>query len=164
MSSKIYILTGKIKSGKTTKIFKWACSQKNIGGILQPVVNGKRSIYSINEKSLIQLEINEEEKSKVGDDKIIQIGNYFFLKESFDKARKILIDCFNGNFDWLIVDEIGPMELEDKGLEPSISFILKNFENFNGNIVLVIRDKILEEVIKKYNLVGKFAYFDEMLL
>jgi hypothetical protein len=50
----IYILTGEIKSGKTTQLMLWASPQKNIDGILQPVIEGKRFIYHLGSKTLKQ--------------------------------------------------------------------------------------------------------------
>lgn len=160
MSSKILILSGEIKSGKTTKLFKWALSKKNVGGILQPVVNEKRFLYSLSEKSLIQLEVDEGDLSKFRQEEIIRIGHFNFLKEAFTKAQKVLIDCLNGNFDWLVIDEIGPLELRDEGLEPAIKYILNNANKFNGKIVLVVRNKLLNDVIKKYELENSFDEFN----
>ncbi len=45
--SKIYILTGPVNSGKTTKLMNWVEKKSNVGGILTPVVDGKRHLYSI---------------------------------------------------------------------------------------------------------------------
>ena len=149
----IHILTGEIKSGKTTRLMLWASSQKNIDGILQPVIEGKRFIYHIGSKTLKQLEIADEPNA-------IQIGNYKFSGTVFSWSQNVILSCFQKHLDWLVIDEIGPLELEGKGLEPAISEIFKQVNNLNGNVLCVVRNSILEEFIKHYNLQFKFQLFD----
>ncbi len=152
MKKNIFIYSDKIKSGKTTKLFQWLAAQKNVAGILQPVIDGKRFFYSIVDKSIIQLEISDEVKIGLEKNDLITIGNYNFLKSGFDKAKEILLRDFSKDYHWLIIDEIGPLELNNSGLEPAISKIIKEKENFKGNILIVVRNKLLDTVIKHYKL------------
>ncbi len=158
----LYILTGKIKSGKTNELFRWIIDKKNVGGILQPVVDGKRFIYSISQKRLIQLEISSTNLAGIKEEDLIKIGNYLFLNNAFDKARELLQKDFESNFDWLIIDEIGSLELNGSGLEPMVSNILKNSGSFKGSIILVVRESLIDAVIKKFELEGKWKNFDEL--
>ena len=153
---KIHILTGEIKSGKTTKLMQWTAGKKNIDGILQPVIDEKRFIYHIGSRTL---KILEDLESK-HENELVTIGKYKFRKSVFDWAQNILIDCIDKKLDWIIIDEIGPLELEGKGLEPGISNIFKLVDNLNGNILCVVRDSILEEFIEHYNLQFKFQLFE----
>src|SRR3989339_1089105 len=137
---KIYILTGEIKSGKTTKLMQWAAG-KNIDGILQPVIDDKRFIYHIGSRTL---KILEDLESK-HESELVTIGKYKFRKSVFDWSQNTLIDCLDKKLDWIIIDEIGPLELEGKGLEPAISKIFMQVDNLNGNVLCVIRDSILEK-------------------
>lgn len=158
MTPKIYLYSDKIKSGKTTNLFQWLASQKNAGGILQPVIDGKRFFYSIVDKMLIQLEISNEQKNKMDINDVIVIGNYTFLKSGFLKAKEILLRDFLKNYEWLIIDEVGPLELNNSGLEPAISKILKDKDKFNGNILIVVRDKILNSLIEHYKIENDFEF------
>ena len=94
------------------------------------------------------------------ENELVTIGKYKFRKSVFDWAQNILIDCIDKKLDWIIIDEIGPLELEGKGLEPGISNIFKLVDNLNGNILCVVRDSILEEFIEHYNLQFKFQLFE----
>lgn len=158
----LFLLTGKTKSGKTTELFRWIIDKENVGGILQPVVDGKRFIYSISEKGLIQLEVSATNTSSVKDEDLIKIGNYLFLQDGFSKARDLLQRDFNSNCEWLIIDEIGPLELNGSGLEPMVSSIMKNSNSFSGSIILVVRESLIDVVVKKYDLMGKWKSFDEL--
>lgn len=153
--SKIYIYTGKIKSGKTTNLFKWCIGKTSIGGVLQPVIDEKRFFYSIRNKELIQLEsFNDFDKDT------IQIGKYNFLIKGFDKAKAILKEDFLQNLDWLIIDEFGPLEINGNGLEPVITEIIISKENFTGNILVVIRENLLDMFLEKYKLKDNYTLFN----
>ncbi len=148
----LFILTGSINSGKTTKLMQWAVVQKNIDGIFQPVIDDKRFIYHISSRTL---KILETTKTKP-ENEIIIIGKYKFRKSVFDWAQSILIDCLGKKFDWIIIDEIGPLELEGKGLEPTISKIFNEIDKLNANVLCVVRDSILEKFVKHYKLENKY--------
>ena len=150
--SKIQILTGPIHSGKTTKLMQWAASKKNIDGVLQPVIDEKRFVYHIGSRTLKILEFTETRP----ENELIKIGKYQFRKSVFDWTQNILIDCLDKNLDWLIIDEIGPLELEGKGLELAISKIFSKSEKLNGNVLCVVRNSILEKFVKYYRLESKY--------
>lgn len=154
--NQVYILSGKIQTGKTTRLMQWAATQKKIDGVLQPIIENKRFIYHISSRTLKQLEIDKT----LDQEEVIQIGKYNFSTKVFDWANKALLDAFNKNLDWLIVDEIGPLELEGKGLEPAVSKILSERDNFGGKIVCVVRDTILEKFISKYELKNHYEIFN----
>lgn len=156
---KVLIYSDKVRSGKTTNLFRWLANQKNVGGILQPVIDDKRFFYSIVDKTLIQLEIKIDQADKLKENELIKMGKYIFLRSGFDKAKEILFRDFEKNFDWLIIDEIGPLELNNSGLEPVISKIINGKEYFSGNILLVVRANILNNVLKHYNLEKDFEEF-----
>lgn len=151
----IYVYTGPVKSGKTTKLMQWASDQKNIDGIFQPVVDEKRYIYQIGSRTLKLLESTEEHPNN----EIVSIGKYKFLKSTFDWSQNILIDCLNKKLDWLIIDEIGPLEMDGKGLEPAVSKILNNRTNDKTKILCVVRKEILEKFITNYNLQNSYEIF-----
>lgn len=149
---KIYVLTGEIKTGKTTRLMLWASTQKNVDGILQPVVEDKRFIYHIGSKTLKLLEALAEIET-------IRIGNYNFSQNVFSWSQNVILSCFQKNLDWLVIDEIGPLELEGKGLEPAVTKIISERNNFAGEILCVVRESILEKFIDHYQLKNSFEIF-----
>lgn len=164
MTRKIFIYSGEIKSGKTTNLFRWFVNQQNVSGILQPVIEDKRYFYSIVDKELIQLEISREQAAKLNEEEIEKIGNYIFLKNGFEKAKDILYRDFVSNYNWLIIDEIGPLELNNSGLEPIVTKIINERNNFNGNILCVVRDKLFKQFIEFYKIYNEFEIFDRSFL
>ncbi len=160
MTKKIYIYTGKIKSGKTTNLFRWLASKKNVAGILQPVIEGKRFFYSIVDKTVIQFEISNEASNELKSDEIIKIGKYNFLRTGFEKAKIILKRDFNEPYNWLVIDEIGPLELNGTGLEPTVSEIISAREQYHGHILVVVRDEILSSFLTHYKIDNDYELFE----
>lgn len=143
--NKILIVSGKIKTGKTTRLMKWVSSQKNVDGILQPVVEEKRFLYHISSKTLIQLETNSTAN-------VISIGKFNFSLLAFEKAKKIIEESLTKNLDYLVIDEIGPLELNGKGLEPIITKVISEKDLFSGKLILVVREEIFEKFLNHYKL------------
>lgn len=149
----LYIYSDPIKSGKTTKLMQWAASQKNIDGIFQPVIEGKRFLYHISSRSLKPLEIEKSNDTTT-------IGQYIFSNQAFLWAQEKLIKAINNEIDWLVIDEIGPLELEGKGLEPAISKILAEVKHSNQNVIIVVRKNLLDKITAHYKLENKYNSFN----
>ena len=146
---KIYIVTGPIQTGKTTRLFNFIKDKNSVDGILAPVVNNKRALFHISTK---QLKILEAENPG---EKTITVGKYNFLKEVFDWANKKLLKSFNAKPEWLIIDEVGKLELKNEGLHTAIDEILNTKIKNEIKIILVIRDYLLEQVLAKYKINAK---------
>ena len=140
---RLYILSGPIHSGKTTSLMEWI--KKNPSrGILTPVTCSGREFFDIHRNERFLMEAGE------GDTEIIQIGKYSFRQEGFDKAEKVIRKGFQGN-DWLIIDEIGPLELKGQGF----ANVLKDALKLPGkNLLLVVREGLVEDVVKKFGIMS----------
>ena len=79
----------------------------------------------------------------------------------FDWACKKLEEASLKRVHWLLLDEIGPLELKGKGLATALIQILNNPAQAN-NLVLVIREKMLKQVDNHFELnrfeVEKFEF------
>lgn len=156
----IDILTGPIHSGKTTHLISWIKYHSHCAGILSPIVEGKRQFYSIHRKEFHRFESDEMEKGEA----LLSIGKYSFYKSSFDWARLELEQAVKLKPHWLIIDEIGPIELQGEGLEPQVSHILKDYTRSRKNrLILVVRNQILENVLEHYNLTDTACIHDSFL-
>jgi molybdopterin-guanine dinucleotide biosynthesis protein A/nucleoside-triphosphatase THEP1 len=150
-----------VQSGKTTLLQKWL-KNKVAAGILTPDVNGKRVLYDIAEKATYELELNENSEG-------IKIGKFVFSSDTFELAKSVKKKKKNASHDWLVVDEVGKLEIERKeGLEPVIAELITHYksEDAKGNLLLVIRDYLLEKAIADYELqdaiVLKRAFFEDI--
>ncbi len=147
--SKFFLLSGPIHTGKTTRLSEWIKNEDDVDGILQPVIDGTRYIRHISsgETRLLELTADTNEKN------ILKIGNYKFNNEVFIWARSKLFSAFSKNPQWLIIDEVGKLEMDGKGLEPSIKKIFLKLNDFSDmNLVFVVRDYLVSDFLKKYSL------------
>jgi len=141
----IYIIAGPVKSGKSTKIFEWVRNQPGVSGILSLLIDGKKHIFSISDETKECLET-------VNEDGVI-VGRYMFDQKVFEWAQRKLTNELNNATRFLIIDEIGYLELKGEGLEPMLSTIIKAVDKRDDiTLILVVRESLLNQVIEHYNI------------
>ena len=146
----IFILTGPIRSGKTTALRQWVENRTDTDGLLSPDdESGTRYFYEIksDRKFLFEAERDSSEP-------IIEIGRFQFLKSAFDRANLILINAARDEKNiFIVADELGKLELKDQGLSESLLAIIPQFMvATHRHLVLVIRDGLLEAAIEHFGL------------
>lgn len=142
----IIVITGNIHSGKTTFLQKQILGREDVEGILTPKINGKRYFQNIATQEIFEM----EDETKTQDS--ICIGKYFFNKYSFNNANDIIKKSIKSNY--IVIDEIGPLELNGEGLYSAFIEVLHNI-NESQKIILVIRESILKTVFSKFSIQNK---------
>ncbi len=142
---RILIVTGPIQTGKTTRLFKFVNDLKSVDGILAPIVEGKRHLFHISTRTLKILEAPESSET-------ISIGKYHFLKSTFDWANEKLIKSLNKVPEYLVIDELGKLELNGKGLHKSAIYMLRHSQKYSTKVVFVVRDYLLKQMIDFYRI------------
>jgi len=173
-NGKIFILSEPVHSGTSSTLKQWIIG-KSVTGFLTPTLQGIKVLFTIetSEISPYEIAVNSQfEQEKTGEDirlhmtlkkqklpshasnsndkNTIKVGNYLLSEGAFMKANYIIADALDqNNKQWLIIDEVGKLELENKGHH---LLVLSAFERWQNNMLLVVRDYLLEDVIKKYGL------------
>jgi len=145
----IYILTGAIRSGKTTALLHWSKSRNDVDGLLCPDdANGKRYFLKLKNKTIFKLEAEAETEA------IVTIGNFKFLRSAFNEANDYLIlEASKTEPKYLIIDEIGKLELKNEGLHVSTKALISQFRSKNNtHLILVVRDYLLDAVMEHYGI------------
>lgn len=148
-SSSIYILSGPIRSGKTTMLQRWLSQGITANGILTPDVADKRKLYAIAVQTYTDLETEEDGRE------VTKVGRFVFDAGVFAAARNLLEKEAQDDPPWLIVDEVGKLELHrGEGLEPALEKVIRKYLEGaqRGRLLLVIRDGLLQEAIDHYGL------------
>lgn len=151
LSNKIFIITGSVGEGKTTQIQKIAeaLNNQNIstGGILSP-----RIIKNENTIGYDVLDIATNERTaflrKTEDEKLPKIGRYSILSEGIQAGCSVLNKSLN-NHQVVVIDEVGRLELENKGWAENIRYLINSSK---CNLILSVREKFIEQVIEKWYL------------
>lgn len=140
----IAVLAGPVHGGKTTllrrAVSSWAERGLRCGGFLSPAVteeSGERG-YDLLELSSGQCRPYLRKRGPEGAERV---GPYVFVPETLARARAILRAA--GDSEPLIVDEVGPLELEGGGLWPALREALGRPA---ARILLVVREELAAEV------------------
>lgn len=144
------IFSRPIRSGKTTELKAAIPYMGKVNGILCPDRDDVRYLYDISAQKTYPLETTEPLETTS-----FELGRFHFLYTGFEKARKILLDTLYEQADWTIVDEVGKLEMQrNAGLEPALSQLIGHFKDGrqSGNLLLVVRDFLLERAIEHYAL------------
>ena len=147
----ITIFSRPIHSGKTTELLHWCSQQKNIAGILMPDIDGKRKVLDLRSGVIADIECDDPLNTK---EALIQVGRYYFYSNVFEKINSRLPASWLPEPGWMIIDEVGKLELEGKGFYPLVKKMISDHENkgTTTNLLLVIRDSICDEVISRFNI------------
>ncbi len=147
----IYLLTGDRQSGKTTNLFNWIKNQKkSISGVLSPIENSKRCFYSISKDKDFPFSVID---NTFKDDEVLKIGKYVFYKKAFNMAVDEIEEGIKLNSDYIIIDEIGPLELQKKGfynITKKCINISRSDDRFH--FIFVIRGFLLDEILEFFNI------------
>lgn len=145
------IVTGKINSGKTTRLLNIYKTNGSGDGFIS-VKNMKGSmvhsydIMRLSTKEATQFVVHEQFMDQELD-VACQIGPYLFLQDTlnyiYDEYRKLIKQGISP----LYIDEIGMLELHDQAFHQ----IFKELIESNLTVYAVIREDLIEDVLKKYN-------------
>jgi len=142
---KIHLFTAPKHSGKTTKLMQWSAHQSDVFGILTPVIEGKRAFMDAHTRQPFRMEATANEVD------ILVAGKYRFSKNGFETAASILLTAANQTKGFIIVDEIGPLELRGLGFCEAVKTLLNN-KTSTVEIVLVIREELVTDAIQYFQL------------
>jgi nucleoside-triphosphatase THEP1 len=146
----IIIFSRPVRSGKTTELIKWCDIQQDVSGILMPDINGSRKIMNIKTGDVFDAECMEPENT---DEELLQVGRFSFYASAFNKANELLLENISHSLSWLVIDEVGKLELGKKGLFPSVESAVNQYQFTSGKkAIFVIRDTLVESAISFFNI------------
>jgi nucleoside-triphosphatase THEP1 len=152
LKSKVLILTGGIQEGKTSLLRNILASlgkhRKDIEGFLSEVIreNGIRTGYK-----LIPLNGEAPEvlcTTQPGSGKTVY-GKFYFNNKAADLGRKILAEAEKKSAPLIIIDEIGPLEMNGKGWANNIDSLCAGT---GIPMIWVVRRNLAEKAARKWNL------------
>jgi nucleoside-triphosphatase THEP1 len=149
---KIFIISGKVGEGKTRILEQLVglLKENNIstGGILAPRImeNGQTIGYDL-------LDLTENltcsflrlHDGKAGE----TIGRYFISNEGIHFGNEALSVAKNLENKLVVIDEIGKLELSDRGWAPALNELLATSDN---HLILSVRDSFVEQIIEKWGI------------
>ena len=143
MKNSVYILSDALHSGKTTLLNNWIKNRTDVTGILSPKIGGKRHFQNIETHEVKLLEVENSN---------LNIGKYHFDELVFQWAINTLKEQFANDEEWIVIDEIGPLEIKfEKGFHQIIIDFLE-VNDKTKKILFVVRDFLVDDFIQKYGI------------
>ena len=142
LADNIYIFSDQIGTGKTTFLKNWAQNKPNVNGFLSVKIDGKRFFENLETGEKRPMEIENSD---------LQIGKYSFNPDVFLWAQNQLQNQYYSDQEWIIIDEIGPLEIrKNEGFHGLILKIIEANSTSRPKIIFVVRDYMVAEFIEKY--------------
>lgn len=148
----IYLITGEINQGKSTRLQEIYQEQLQgdgffnrrvyqgdclLGQEIVHLASGESRLLSC-VKDLIPEEWHEE----------CSYGRFSFSREGLDFGRKIIKNALSNQIQPLFIDEIGPLELEGKGFNEVFSQAI----TAKVDMYVVVRQRCLTSVIRQFKI------------
>lgn len=140
----VAVLSGPVHGGKTTLLERaaslWAARGLTCEGFLSPAVTDEAGEGGYD---LIELAtgLRRPYLRRRGPEKAERVGPYVFVPETLERARTIIREARAAGP--VVVDEVGPLELEGGGLWPALRNALGRGE---PRFLLVVREGLVEEL------------------
>lgn len=85
--------------------------------------------------------------------KLVFVGKFRFLKSSFDKANQYLTNASEKHPNYLVIDELGKLELNNEGLHGAAAILINNYgADKNKHLILVVRRSLVEPILAHYKI------------
>ncbi|HRS53392.1 MAG TPA: nucleoside-triphosphatase [Bacteroidales bacterium] len=157
----IILIEGSKGEGKTSLIndIIYELQNKNtkIGGILAPAIyNNKHKHCGYDIIDLKSKNRKELAKEKPFKENTPFVGNYYFNETAIAFGKEVLLPENLQDVDIIIIDEVGPWELENQGWAKNINLIIKQS---NLPMIWAVRRGITQKIIDKRSL-EKTIIFD----
>ena len=142
MPSAVTILIGPKGSGKSSRLAAWAAGRSDVGGVLQRVGGQGRYLIAIGSDVAVPLETRDAHEASVA------VGRFQFRRAAFDWANAQLAElATNREIATVILDEIGPLELEGGGIAPGARAVLGAAP---AQVLMLVRDGLADAVARAF--------------
>ncbi len=143
------ILTGSIRSGKTTRLARWAEDRRHVGGVLSP--DGPEGRFFLD---LATGDTRAMEHPGPQEEAIV-VGRFRFRAAAFEWANARLSEAAwpprhdSPRSGVIAIDEIGPLELRGGGLRSGLEAALRQRPS---DVLLVVREQLVGDVVREFGL------------
>ncbi len=144
----ITIVTGNIHDGKTTKVISLYERHKGDGFVSIKNMEGNKVLGF----DYLQLSTRKTEplatKEKITPVRDV-LGPYYFNEEAMTYIESSFREMINNNVSPIYLDEVGQLELDNKGFHSIISWMVDNMSK-TTKLYISVRKSFVEQIIDKY--------------
>lgn len=154
----IHVLSGAVQSGKTSYLIEKIPQLKErgfrVGGFLCPgtISEGRRTDFRlVNIETGVALPMGNEQEIKDW----TKFRRFYFNPQTFQEGTRWMMEAIREKADLLVIDEVGPMELEGSGWSRLLD-ILGNKSDIKQ--LWIVREEIIPDVILRWNIPANHVY------
>lgn len=148
----VFFITGRVNSGKSTKLLNLYQKEKSGDGFVLKKVYVKQKFWGYR---IRRLSTGEEKDFATWRDNIPRewheafvYGPFSFSKRGIEFAEEVVEDIIKKGIEPVFIDEIGPLEIEEKGLYAVIKKIL----SLDRAVYITVREDVFKEAVEKFGL------------
>jgi nucleoside-triphosphatase THEP1 len=148
----IFILTGDVDEGKTATARRIVDRLKDSGMNIQGLLSTKNRDYPGKHDYHIKDIVSGEKAllcSQSSAQGSIKTGRFYFSEEGLTFGRNILLQSLDHPTDLIVIDELGPLELKDKGWTPAIEQLLTKSKVPH---LWIVREKLVNIIMRKWHI------------
>jgi nucleoside-triphosphatase THEP1 len=146
------LVVGGPRSGKTSWCREYIDGQRkcgcSVGGVLSPAIEkqGQRTGFNVIDlltgKEAPFARLARLKRFKAGE----AVGDYTISRRGMSFARRAIERAVESRCDWVVIDEVGPLELGGKGLMPSVELALASAMD----VLIVVRSSLKETLQRRF--------------
>jgi nucleoside-triphosphatase THEP1 len=158
LQKRVFIITGPIGQGKTTQIQQIIETLKEnnipVSGIFSPRITEKGITTGYD---IVNIETGRREAflRKTDCEVLNGIGKYNIIQSGLESGIDALSESLKNNSRLIVIDEIGKLELEDRGWSGCVTELVKS----SAILIFSVRDTFTDKVIKKWGL-NEYSVFN----
>ncbi|MCD6132310.1 MAG: hypothetical protein J7J61_09435 [Candidatus Hydrothermae bacterium] len=148
----VFFIIGRVNSGKSTKLLGLYKRKKCGDGFILKKVHVKQKLWGYR---IRRLSTEEEEDFATWRDNIPKkwheafvYGPFSFSKKGIEFADKIVDEIISKGIEPVFIDEIGPLEVEEKGLYAVIKKVL----SLDKTVYITVREDVFAEAVEKFGI------------
>ena len=152
------LVVGEPRSGKTSWCREYVDRQRkcgfSVGGVLSSPIDkqGQRIGFDVIDlltgKGALLARLSRLKRFKAGE----AVGDYTISRRGISFARRAIERAVESRCDWVVIDEVGPLELRGKGLMPAVELAVAS----PVNVLIVVRAS-LKEALQRHFLRYEFV-------
>jgi hypothetical protein len=147
---KIFLFSRGIRSGKTTELAQWCAGRDDVDGILMPDIGRQRYFRQIRDGSSWAIDSIEKE-GPFYSEATLMAGSFRFSAQAIQRAN-FAIGQMAPYPHWLLIDEIGKLELRGDGFAPALRRLLLPGVAGPECLLLVVRGELVADVQEEFGL------------
>ena len=140
---RIWLYTGAIETGKSTALYRWAKERPEVMGVFCLRHPEQKELCLWPDNRWLPFQAAEQGEGT------LSVGRYHLYESGFRQAEAWL-HAWEGRWpQWVVLDEVGKLELQGKGFADTVQWLLTQPI---PNLVLVVRDTLVRQVEDTYGI------------